>query len=238
MPPMRLALALVFLFCAVSVQAFQLSGTVTGSDGRVVPYASVFVKNTTYGVATNLKGQYFLELSAGDYVIVVQAVGYDAKEEPVAVSGNQTLNVRLNIRTQELEEVTVKAKRKDPAYGIMKKAVENRKRYMHPVSAYTCSTYVKADMQTEFMRKDTMSRAQRKLDTLPDFLTREQLNFYESYGLTHWRSPNQLKEVKMAVNDFYDRSYHTVSVSFSGEGESSYLTNGTCLLYTSDAADD
>ena len=51
---MRFALALLFLFASLAAHAFQVSGRVTGSDGYPVAYASIFVKNSTYGVATNL----------------------------------------------------------------------------------------------------------------------------------------------------------------------------------------
>lgn len=224
---MRTGLTLVFVLLAFATQAFQLSGSVIGSDGYPVAYASVFVKNTTYGVATNLKGQYFLELDAGTHTIVFRAVGYNSIEKEVTVTSNQELDVRLHIKTLELEEVTVDAKAKDPAFAIMKKVVENRRKFMHPVTAFTCSTYVKADLGKEFMRKDTLSREARKLDTLPDFLTRQQMELYESYGLTHWMAPNRFKEIKDAVHDYYNRPNNTISVSIDGDGDSRYFASGS-----------
>ena len=106
-----LAAFLIFLF-SFHAQAYQLSGTVTGTDGEPVAYASVFEQNTTYGVATDLAGAYFIELSAGSHVLVVQAVGYVTKEVAVNITANTLLNIELQVAALELQEVEVNANRK------------------------------------------------------------------------------------------------------------------------------
>ena len=62
---------IVFLLL-INLNAYSsyVKGLVTDDKGQPMPYASVYVKNTTYGTATNLKGEYFLELQPGTYIIV------------------------------------------------------------------------------------------------------------------------------------------------------------------------
>ena len=59
--PLFNQLGLVFVFCLVSITAMsqvKISGKVTGTDGKALPYISVVVKNTSFGSSTDLEGNY------------------------------------------------------------------------------------------------------------------------------------------------------------------------------------
>lgn len=78
------------LYCAFVVVCLTLlqltsfsqvvEGRISDNDGKAMPYASVYVDQSTFGVTTNLNGQYFLELNPGEYVIVYSFIGYDPCE--------------------------------------------------------------------------------------------------------------------------------------------------------------
>ena len=126
----KILLLLAALGRPFSAVAWQLSGIITGSLNQPVPYVSVFIKNTTHGVATNLKGQYFLELSNGSYALVVQTIGYLKKEVPFTIDGtNKKLNITLIQNVTALDEINISADREDPAYPIIRKAIANRKKF-------------------------------------------------------------------------------------------------------------
>ena len=203
-----------------SVFAWQLSGIVTDSLNQPIPYVSVFIKNTTHGVATNLKGQFYLELDDGDYFLVVQTLGYDKKEVPFTIQGgNKRLNVILRQRITALVEVNISADREDPAYLIIRNAIANRKKYRSPTNSFACNTYIKASLQREFFTHDTLSRKAR--DTVDNRLTKENMNFIETYGKAYYRAPNTWKEIKTAVKDLSENYSATVTVSIdNGNGES------------------
>lgn len=219
----RIYLFVSFLFTILLAEAHQLRGIITDQQGEPVAYASVFVKNTTYGVASNIKGEYFMELQDGSYEIGFQAVGYEKKLEKIVISGsNKTLNVTLNSTASELSEVVVQANRKDPAYDIVKKASRVRRSYLKQVESYSCNVYIKASLTKEYMSRDTMNREEKKADTLENELTREKMNFIETFGQYHFQLPGKHKEIKQAVKDHSDKNKGGVNISVDSGDDSQY----------------
>ena len=90
-----------FLF-SVGMYAQTVNGTVSSEDGPL-PGATVQVKGTDNGTSTDFDGNYSIEASSGD-VLIVSFVGFATVEVPV---GNQDqINVNLTLDS-ELEEVVV-----------------------------------------------------------------------------------------------------------------------------------
>src|SRR6201985_3098150 len=140
--------ALLFLLILTSgVSAFSqqliLSGKVTDAGGKPVPFASIYVKNTTNGVSANSDGDYSLKLQPGQYEILYRAVGYKQESKLVDLKNNTSLNVTLAAEIYELKSVTINAKGEDPAYAIIRKAIKRRKAHLNEVKAYTCEVYIK-----------------------------------------------------------------------------------------------
>ena len=74
MKPALVALFLIFNFSSYA-QQFSISGKITNQEGKPVPFASVFIKNTTIGVSANSEGTYLLRLNGGMQEIQYKAVG-------------------------------------------------------------------------------------------------------------------------------------------------------------------
>ncbi|MGV3585678.1 MAG: DUF5686 and carboxypeptidase regulatory-like domain-containing protein [Adhaeribacter sp.] len=137
---------LLFLFCIVSLvgQATVLKGRVTDENGEALPFATLYIKNTTIGTATNEQGYYQINLEPGSYQIVFQYVGYRAKTEIIEISDTEVVrNVSLQLDVFSLKEVEIKANEKDPAYAIVKAAISRRKYHLNEVLAYNCRVYTK-----------------------------------------------------------------------------------------------
>jgi TonB-linked SusC/RagA family outer membrane protein len=104
---------LLLLILALSIlngatQTRVLTGTVTSSaDGLPIPGASVAVKGTSLGTATNADGVYSLNLPANPKVLVFSFVGMKAQEVPVPVSDR--LDVVLSPDMVNMDEVVVTA---------------------------------------------------------------------------------------------------------------------------------
>ncbi|MDR2814525.1 MAG: carboxypeptidase-like regulatory domain-containing protein [Prevotellaceae bacterium] len=90
--------------------AAQLSGKVVTAAGQPVEYASVVLKSTRHGAVADGKGAYLLPAPAGEYTLVVSAMGYKSVEQPLSLRGRQTLRVTLEADERELDEVTVVGK--------------------------------------------------------------------------------------------------------------------------------
>ena len=84
-------LKFVFLFAAMTlcmtvkaeVQKVILSGIVKSTDKSPVDFATVYLKNTKFGCTTNEKGEYRLNAPAGEYTLVVSAIGFETYERKI-----------------------------------------------------------------------------------------------------------------------------------------------------------
>ena len=110
--------ALVFTLLLIAQLAVAQERTITGnvtdgSDGLPLPGASILVKGTTTGVQSDFDGNYSIQASSGQ-TLVVSYIGYVARE--LAVGNQSTINVALAADAQALDEVIV------VAYGTSKKS--------------------------------------------------------------------------------------------------------------------
>jgi TonB-dependent receptor len=132
---MRYFIAFVALFLTFLGSAQEkgiLQGVVTDKEmnGEALPFANVFIKGTTTGVTTDFDGNYTLNVSEGDVVVVFSFVGYETVELPLrVVAGEVHTRDQLMQASQgiTMDEVVVQAalsKEKESALLVeQKKAV-------------------------------------------------------------------------------------------------------------------
>jgi TonB-linked SusC/RagA family outer membrane protein len=110
--------AIVFLAATLSFTTaygqHTVQGTVTSADGTPLVGATVGVKGTSAGTATDAQGKYSLQLSQAGATLVVSSVGY--AEKTVPVEGRKVVNVVLELSTVSLNNVVV------IGYGTQKKS--------------------------------------------------------------------------------------------------------------------
>ena len=107
---MRKILLLGLMLFLVNAMAFSqgrvITGTVTSTeDGLGVPGATVLVKGTTIGTATDIDGKYSINVPAGSNVLVFTFVGLTSQE--VNIGNRSTINVALESDVTALSEVIV-----------------------------------------------------------------------------------------------------------------------------------
>ncbi|MBO6573834.1 MAG: TonB-dependent receptor [Rhodothermales bacterium] len=105
------ALSLVFAV-QLRAQTTTLSGTVLDADsGETLPYASVRIDSLSLGAATNLDGRFaLLGVPEGRHTLSVSHIGYQTLDLVVeAVDGMRPIEINLQPRTGELDEVLVTA---------------------------------------------------------------------------------------------------------------------------------
>ncbi|MFK7847385.1 MAG: TonB-dependent receptor [Rhodothermales bacterium] len=116
-----LLLLLICINTSAAAQNLTLSGTVRDvHSGETLPYASVSLKGTDRGTATNNDGYFvLLDVPADSVTILVSYLGYQTAEFGLwmpDITGR--LDIQLQPRTNELEGVTVESDK----YTIMKMA--------------------------------------------------------------------------------------------------------------------
>lgn len=120
----KILLPVLLLFPFLLQAQVTVSGIVKdGEDKSPLPYVNIYVKNTTQGTYTDVKGNFSIHLSQNEAILVFSFIGYEKKE--ISVKGNQNLTVVLKPLTLSLDEITVMPG-ENPADVIMRKVVDNR----------------------------------------------------------------------------------------------------------------
>jgi len=106
------------LFLAASLFAYAQNINVSGmvsdaSTGEGIPFASIQVKGTMNGTATDADGNYSISVPK-NAILIVSSIGYLNQE--VAVESRTIINVIMAVDTESLEETVV------VAYGTAKKS--------------------------------------------------------------------------------------------------------------------
>ena len=81
-----------FLFCNIAFAQGAMSGKITDAKGNAIIGANVFIKGTNIGAATDFDGNYTIKnIPAGDYTLVVSALGFKTQEFSITITDGQEL---------------------------------------------------------------------------------------------------------------------------------------------------
>ncbi|MFK7774878.1 MAG: carboxypeptidase-like regulatory domain-containing protein, partial [Saprospiraceae bacterium] len=138
-----------FLFSTQLHSQYVVKGVVTDSERMPIPGARVFIENTTYGVITNYKGEYFLELkSKNTYPIAFKMVSMKDTSVSIVITEKITiLNISLSSFSKELETVEVSSKKIDVAKMVIKAMQNNRSNLANQYENYESNTYLKTGLE-------------------------------------------------------------------------------------------
>jgi len=151
---------LLNLFSGLSGQS--LEGYVINAQQEAIPYVNIFVKQLSSGTTTDENGYFFLTMDPGEYDLVISSIGYETKNALVKVDGNETANFELQSSDYELDEVTIKASKKDPAYEIIQNVIKNKKKYQSQIETFRCEVYVKALEEIDIQKKEKKEKKGKK----------------------------------------------------------------------------
>ncbi|MBW8051448.1 MAG: carboxypeptidase-like regulatory domain-containing protein [Cytophagales bacterium] len=184
----------VFLnLCSYDTYAQTISGKVLGEKGRGLPFANVYIKNTSIGTTTNQDGYYHLVVPPGTHRVLFQYIGYKVHSETTQTlnySDTQTFNVTLSPEIYRLKEVVVKATGEDPAYRIIRNAIKRRKYHLNEIESYSCKVYIKGLQRLYKAPKNLLGMAVN-VDTGIIYLS-------ESVSELFYKRPDKVKERMIA----------------------------------------
>ncbi len=189
---MRIKAILFLLLILAQASAANLTGKITDEAGQPLPFVVVYIDGTTNGTTANVDGIYSLELKPGNYIIDYQLIGYSQHKETVEMgNSNITRNVTLKDDGIKMSEVVVNGNAEDPAYGIIRKAIDKRKFYEEQVDAYSCDVYIKG---------------LQRITKHPDKIFGQEIHFNELDSISHiiylsesvtkfnFEQPNKIRE--------------------------------------------
>lgn len=94
---------------ATAQEQAMISGKIVSTEKEIVDFATVYLKGTSYGGTTNKEGIYHLKAPAGNYTLIVSAIGYKTVEKPVSLVAGERIkqNITITPQAEELDEVVV-----------------------------------------------------------------------------------------------------------------------------------
>lgn len=148
----------LFLLTA-SLRAAVVSGTIRDTKGSPLPFSSLLVKGTTLGVSANSKGQYSLQLETGEHILLCQYIGHKTVEKKIRVAKTDIqLDFELEEQQYNLKDVVVTSGGEDPAYAIIRKAIQQREEHLKETRQFRCEVYIKGQLQLRSFPKSFMGR--------------------------------------------------------------------------------
>ncbi|MBR8536365.1 TonB-dependent receptor [Carboxylicivirga sediminis] len=93
---------------------YTISGEVTDAEtGEVLIGVTIYTADKMIGTMTNTYGFYSLTLPAGQQTIYFSFVGYETQQKQLLLNSNQSIKIALQTNETALNEVVVKAEKKD-----------------------------------------------------------------------------------------------------------------------------
>ena len=126
----------IFLFLilalASSLPSFGqlvVKGKITDAEtGDPIPFASVRLQGTNTGISTDFEGNYLLESNNRADSLEVTYIGYISQTKVIGPGEEHTINFQLRPSDYEMEAFVFEAG-ENPAFEIIRKVVDNRKRF-------------------------------------------------------------------------------------------------------------
>ena len=192
-----------------------VSGFILDAQNVPIPLANVFVRELSTGTSSDPEGRYSLLLQTGDYTLIVSSLGYKTLTIPIVVREKDLVkNFWLESSLTELNEVVVKAKRRDPAYEIIQNAIDHKKEYLTQLQSQRSKVYLKATevVSSKEKKKRKKKEAAIALDEeSEDPFEKEErerkkelskMNMVESEVILNYKAPGSYKEERIAYRKY------------------------------------
>lgn len=193
MKKVYLLFVLSLVICLSALAQHQITGKITETNGDPIPFASIYIKNTTKGVSANADGVYKLTADKGSITLTFKAIGFKTAERTIQVNNNIVANQVLAVESYSLNSVTIRSDAEDPAYAIIRKAVRERKKHLNEVNAFTTDVYIKGLQKLVGAPKKFFGMdIQKELEL--DTNRKGILYLSESQSAFSFQRPNKIKE--------------------------------------------
>jgi hypothetical protein len=190
----RSLLTLLFILFLQTGFSQQITGTISDTEGKAIPFANIYIKELATGTTSNIDGQYQLVLPKGEWELEYRYLGFKTKEVKVSMLDKDLeMNVALAPQTYQLKEVKVLASGEDPAYYVMRKAIAMGDYYTKQVSEYDNTVYLKGS------GKITSVPRLFKKKLAEDGITKNKTFVTENISKIHFELPNKIEEEVISV---------------------------------------
>ena len=154
----RISLSLLVVCTALLLHGQRITGIVKDSEGKILPFASVFIPGTEKGTNANNLGIYALPVSPGNYTISCQSVGYKKIDTIVLVGTHDlVINFHLPENQMTLPEVIL-TNSEDPAYEIIRRTIARRTFHLDQFDKFSTEVYSKGQIRLRSFPKKLLGQ--------------------------------------------------------------------------------
>lgn len=198
---MKYLFVLIILTLFISQSYAQnFKGKITDKSGEILYGSLVYIKEINQGLVCNEEGYYQTTLSPGKYNIEYKCLGFKQIEKTIQIKTDEelVLDIILEETPFKLNEVTVSAK-EDPAYSIMRKAIEKAPLYAESTKEYTADVYIKVN--AELLKiSSLLDNLAKKEDGVKISELKNQLFVQESHNEIQYTAPDIYKQTIKAFS--------------------------------------
>ncbi len=195
---MKKITALLLLLISITTLA-QIRGTITDTNGKPIPFANIYVKDTYISTTSNEQGKYELTIKIpGNYIILYKYLGYKTDKKVIEFNNvQQIVDVTLIEENIQLEDVVID-KKVNPAIQIIKNAIANRKSNANKTAKYKADFYSRGIFRVKNLPKSIMGQKLDFFDEMIDSTRSGILYLSETVSKITFQKPDQMKEVIVA----------------------------------------
>lgn len=208
---------LILLSIKLNAQT-TLTGFVTDSLNRPIPFASVYLSKTTIGTLTDNEGSYSLIIPFnGVYDLITSSMSYKSNSQTIfATGGIQKLNIKLFLKLIQLNEVTIKSKDKNRLKNL---TLFTRLFLGATANAQYCKLMNPEDIHLYY---DSSNKTLKGFSTKPLKIENNALGYIIVYDLTDFIYNSETGFLRFSGNPYFQ--------SIDGSSKSNKRTNKNRLI--------
>ena len=196
------------------------------------------------GTTADGEGNYKFDFDVvGSYQVIFSALGYTTDKRTVIVGEEDvTLDVKLRASATALREITVRAKGRDPAYGIIRKVVDNKAKHLKAADSYRTHIYLKAveeiDRKEKKQKKAAVEVEAGEWDPFAEAEKAQnellgRINLLEMEVILNFQQPRSYKEERIGLEKYGNT--RGLFVPNFGQTDFNFYRNLVALTGISDA---
>ena len=191
-------------------------------NNEPIPFANVFVRELGSGTTADENGYYYLQFTVGgEYQLAISSLGYQTLDQTIVIQDDD-LQKSFFLETSylELEEVTVRASKRDPAYAIIQEAIDHKKQYLTSINSYKTKVYIKAVEEVNKRKRQTTPNNEGF--NINDIESNIELSEAERNNKELMGKLN-LVEILLTLNYQYPKNYKEERTAYKKSGDQSGL---------------
>lgn len=217
-----LYILILLLISNVSLGQYTFSGRITNTNNIPIEYVSITDKDNTVGTMTDDKGFFSLKLPSKQYVFIIRYIGYEEKRDSFLLNENIQKDYTLQEEDLSTDEIYITADGRDPAFGIIQKAIDAKNKNVHPFPQYQYHAYTKTiigfpssfnpdslNMDIGISIKSKKQKEEAKKEDIPEFKSKI-LYLSETFSEMKVQEPEKVKETILSSRVSGDKNSYSM----------------------------